>query len=71
MGPSTTAEEAEAVEAHNTEGIERSAPKPAPGPEPACFLCRAVDDAVPLLSVRYQGQGAWVCVRCLPRLIHG
>ncbi len=39
--------------------------------EPACFLCGRKDNVVALLAVRQQGRSEWVCVRCLPRLIHG
>ena len=47
------------------------AKKTAHAPEPACFLCRAVDTVAPLLPVRRAGRSEWVCVRCLPVLIHG
>jgi len=40
-------------------------------PEPACFLCDGEDSVAPLLPVRRHGKSEWVCVRCLPRLIHG
>ncbi len=36
-----------------------------------CFSCGATDDAAILLSCRSEGDSAWVCTRCLPRLIHG
>lgn len=45
--------------------------KPAHVPEPACFLCGRQDVDVPLLPVRRRGCSEWVCVHCLPRLIHG
>jgi NAD-dependent dihydropyrimidine dehydrogenase PreA subunit len=50
-----------------------AAPTKKPGhvPEPACFLCQSPDTAVPLLPVRRMGRSEWVCVHCLPRLIHG
>lgn len=47
------------------------ATKPAHVPEPACFLCDREDVVVPLLPVRRMGRSEWVCVHCLPRLIHG
>jgi ferredoxin len=36
-----------------------------------CFRCGAGEDDVPLLPVRTAGTSTWVCVRCLPALIHG
>jgi len=47
------------------------AKKPSHVPEPTCFLCDGGDQVAPLLPVRRQGRSEWVCVRCLPRLIHG
>ncbi len=41
------------------------------GAPPACSLCQRGDSVVPLLPIRYEGRDQWVCVRCLPRLIHG
>ena len=40
-------------------------------PEPSCFLCKGDDSIVPLLPIRHKGHSEWVCVRCLPALIHG
>jgi len=36
-----------------------------------CFRCGTSEDDVPLLPVRSAGESTWVCVRCLPSLIHG
>lgn len=36
-----------------------------------CFRCNASEDQTVLLPCRTQGQSLWVCVRCLPPLIHG
>ena len=36
-----------------------------------CFLCAATSQKAPLLACEHQGQAKWVCVRCLPALIHG
>ncbi|HEX2923576.1 MAG TPA: 4Fe-4S dicluster domain-containing protein [Chloroflexota bacterium] len=58
----------EAVLEHLSAG---GAKKPSHVPEPSCFLCKAEDDIAPLLPVRRHGRSEWVCVRCLPRLIHG
>ncbi len=45
--------------------------KPTSEAEVKCLVCKANDGDVPLMSLRYQGRGQWVCVHCLPRLIHG
>ncbi len=45
--------------------------KPSHVPEPACFLCSEPDSTAVLLPVRRRGRSEWVCVHCLPRLIHG
>ena len=52
---------------HQTGGATR----PAHTPEPACFLCGDTDESTALLPVRRGGKSEWVCVHCLPRLIHG
>lgn len=36
-----------------------------------CFRCGAGEERVPLAPVRFQGSSLWVCMRCLPSLIHG
>ncbi len=36
-----------------------------------CFLCGSSEDERVLLPCRRQGEELWVCVRCLPPLIHG
>ena len=42
-----------------------------PGPErPACMFCSNTEDKIPLIHLRYQGGEAFVCPRCLPRLVH-
>lgn len=58
----------EAVLQHLASG---GAKKPSHVPEPACFVCENADTAAPLLPVRRNGRSEWVCVRCLPMLIHG
>jgi MinD superfamily P-loop ATPase len=37
----------------------------------ACFSCGRSEMASPLLPVRTEGRSTWVCVKCLPQLIHG
>lgn len=36
-----------------------------------CNWCGAPDTARPLLPTRHKGESVWVCVKCLPPLIHG
>ncbi|MGQ9858186.1 MAG: hypothetical protein ACUVS3_05785 [Thermodesulfobacteriota bacterium] len=36
-----------------------------------CFMCSATEEEVVLLHARKDGTYFWVCVRCLPILIHG
>lgn len=40
-------------------------------PEPSCLGCGNTDSVAPLIPVRRRGRSEWVCVRCLPVLIHG
>lgn len=35
-----------------------------------CMFCSATEETIPLISLRYQGGEAFVCPRCLPRLVH-
>lgn len=39
--------------------------------EAKCLSCGGTSAQRPLLSCLYKGQPRWVCVRCLPMLIHG
>jgi NAD-dependent dihydropyrimidine dehydrogenase PreA subunit len=36
-----------------------------------CFRCGATEEEAVLLPIRHQGKSQWVCVHCLPPLIHG
>lgn len=36
-----------------------------------CNWCRTPDTVRPLLPTRFKGNSVWVCVKCLPPLIHG
>jgi MinD superfamily P-loop ATPase len=36
-----------------------------------CFRCGASEEEIVLLPCRHQGRSEWVCVHCLPPLIHG
>ncbi len=35
-----------------------------------CLNCGRKDNEIPLVSLRYDGQSAWICSQCLPILIH-
>ena len=35
-----------------------------------CLNCNRPETAIPLVSLRYAGQSAWICSQCLPVLIH-
>jgi ferredoxin len=37
----------------------------------ACFRCGATEQEAVLFPCRHRGKSQWVCVRCLPPLIHG
>lgn len=36
-----------------------------------CYLCGKGEEETPILPMRSKGRSLWVCVRCLPALIHG
>jgi len=36
-----------------------------------CFRCGADERSAVLLPCRFQGKSQWLCLRCLPPLIHG
>lgn len=36
-----------------------------------CFMCGVTEHDRHLLAVKSKGESDWVCVRCIPRLIHG
>lgn len=35
-----------------------------------CLNCERTEAVVPLVSLRYKGDRAWICASCLPILIH-
>ena len=37
---------------------------------PNCLFCSRDEMQVPLVQLRYQGQGLWICPQHLPILIH-
>lgn len=36
-----------------------------------CQLCGTTEHERPLLPLKSKGESDWVCVKCIPRLIHG
>jgi len=36
-----------------------------------CSICSNTEDDAPLIPIRTKGESKWICVRCLPTLIHG
>ncbi len=54
------------------EAVKEHAKERAPAPNDVrCSVCGGADGERPLLPCRWKGESAWVCVRCLPALIHG
>ncbi len=39
--------------------------------ENRCLSCGATSAGRPLVHLELRGEAQWVCVRCLPMLIHG
>ncbi len=37
----------------------------------SCSICSNTEQEAPLIPARSKGDSIWVCVRCLPALIHG
>ncbi|MBW2146563.1 MAG: hypothetical protein JRG73_03845 [Deltaproteobacteria bacterium] len=37
----------------------------------SCFMCGTDENQAVLLQARKEGDAFWVCVHCLPVLIHG
>jgi hypothetical protein len=42
-----------------------------PAEKPVCFVCGATGPGIVFLRCVHDGQEKFVCVRCLPVLIHG
>ena len=61
--------EAPAFDAEATR--EREAERGRPILEERCFRCGASETEAVLFPCRTNGESKWVCVRCLPPLIHG
>jgi len=36
----------------------------------SCLNCGSSETAVPLVAIRFNGQGNWICSQCMPILIH-
>jgi len=39
--------------------------------ESACFRCGKESSEIELVKIKARGEEKWVCVKCLPALIHG
>lgn len=50
---------------------EHVALRPAAYVAQVCFRCGATEDERPVMPIRTEGRSTWVCMRCLPTLIHG
>ena len=50
---------------------ERAQDRASPPSDVRCSFCGVGDPERPLLPCRWRGESVWVCVRCLPPLIHG
>ena len=63
------------VEQGRPEGTRRAerhvAEEPRAPSDIACVLCGTPEGDRPMLPCRWKGESVWVCVRCLPPLIHG
>jgi MinD superfamily P-loop ATPase len=72
-GGALTIEQREAPAFDEEAATERTAAKLAAGAVMAqtCFNCGRSEMDSPLLPVRTEGTSTWVCVKCLPQLIHG
>jgi hypothetical protein len=44
---------------------------PQTGPVAECMMCHCGSNDRPLIPLVHHGQEQWVCVGCLPMLIHG
>ena len=68
-----TVEQREAPAFDEDAAAERTAAKLASGAVmvQTCFACGRSEMDSPLLPVRTEGRSTWVCVKCLPQLIHG
>jgi len=66
-----TIEEREA-EAFSHDAVEKHMENNIPDPAAiGCFMCGTSEAQTVLLPCRKEGESLWVCVRCLPPLIHG
>ena len=36
-----------------------------------CVICDLTEKEKPLVSIKYSGENRWICLGCLPQLIHG
>jgi Fe-S-cluster-containing hydrogenase component 2 len=61
----------EAVEGDRRAAVTDQAAGKGPASEIHCHLCGAPEMDRTLIACRFAGESKWVCVRCLPALIHG
>lgn len=64
-------EEREVPEFSEEAVAEHTRERPQAPSDVTCTLCGTGEAERPLLPCRWKGQSVWVCVRCLPSLIHG
>lgn len=64
-------EEREVPEFDNEAAHERAAERGRVIIDQSCHHCGNTEEDVALLPFRLKGESLWVCVRCLPALIHG
>ncbi|HHV63416.1 MAG TPA: 4Fe-4S binding protein [Firmicutes bacterium] len=64
-------EEREAEEFSEAAVAERMAGRTGVYISQRCFRCGAGEEDRVLIPCRWKGDSIWVCVRCLPQLIHG
>ena len=63
--------EAEAFDHHAVEERMAELAEQRAASEISCERCGAGEHQAPLMACRTEGKSVWVCVRCLPALIHG
>ncbi len=64
--------EERAAEPFSHAAVEEHMEKKAPDPSAIeCFRCATPEAQTVLIPCRTEGKSVWVCVRCLPPLIHG
>lgn len=65
-----TIEEREAPDFDESAAEERMAERGQTTIAQSCYRCGNTEEDAALLPLRFKGESLWVCVRCLPSLIH-